>query len=366
MTPLPDINQFAVTPSVPDINQFAAVPTPAAPPAPTRAAPQPNQFMTAARGLTYGLTAGAAKPLASYAMVGLDKLIGEGKLTRQEALQLLEEQRAEDIAASPITYGAGQVVGGLGLGSRLAALKGGTTIPGAIGYGGAAGAVSGYSETEKAIDAVTGAVLGGALQGTASALAGGVKMGAEAFGKQWVTKTAKDIDDQVAKEMKDVAKERLLTTGKRMTPQEIKNEGLARKIQLAEQYTLSNIFKLTGQRALEEAKTGVPIAIGGAAAGSLGALASGQNPLAGAALGAGGALAATKANVLGDVTTGASRFAGKYFANPMRTASFAELAERGAGGLAQTAAQPLIQQQADQRSRLQTLADDFRAKYGGQ
>lgn len=371
MDNLPDIKQFATNPELPNIEQYLVTPETKAPSKETSA---PGRFMSAARGLTYGLTAGAARPLASYAMLGLDKLIGEGRLTRQEALEILKQQQQEDIATNPISYGAGQVAGSFGLGSRLAALKGGTTIPGAIAYGAGTGAVSGYSESERALDAVTGSVLGAATQGLGSAIAGGVQTAAQAFGKNWTKNAVRDITKQADKDVAEKVKEAVLLTGRRPSETELARMRLDRKLELADQYTIGNIMKLTGQRFVEEVKTGVPAAIGGGAAGALGALAGGADPLTGALYGAGGALAVTKANVLGDVATGASRAAGKYFATDptgayptsQRMQSFAQMAERGVGGVSQSFAQPFIQNEIEKRSRLQMLADEFRAKYGQQ
>lgn len=52
--------------------------------------------MAGARGFVNSLTLGASRPIGAGMMLALDQLIGEGKLTLQEALQLITEQQERD------------------------------------------------------------------------------------------------------------------------------------------------------------------------------------------------------------------------------------------------------------------------------
>lgn len=155
-----------------------AMPAPAPAPMVPTPPPQPMPLMSAARGLTYGATMNVARPAASVLMVGLDKLLGEGKLTRKEALEILSEQEAADRAANPFYYGAGQLGGAVALpGAALAKLAARVpalgTVGGVAGTGAVTGGIGALAESEDptktlygaTLGALTGGLVGGAFQG---------------------------------------------------------------------------------------------------------------------------------------------------------------------------------------------------------
>ena len=138
---------------------------------------QPNQIipaaMAGARGLTYGVTAGVARPAAAAAMYSYNHTLGDGKMSWDDALRTVDEQHQEDIEQHPIANYTGQGVGGLG----LAAATGGTSgyqSAGQVATNVGIGALSGASSANNATDATIGAATGGVIGGTLGALGNGV------------------------------------------------------------------------------------------------------------------------------------------------------------------------------------------------
>ena len=124
------------------------------------------------RGVTQGVTGGLARYPAAVAMMGMDKVMGRGKMTYDEALQAIREQDAQDRAEHPYARIGGEVAGGLG----QAIATGGGGMLAQVGKSAGLGAVNGFTAnggTDNALmDTATGAGLG-ALFG-----AGGAKLAA--------------------------------------------------------------------------------------------------------------------------------------------------------------------------------------------
>lgn len=145
----------------------------------------------AVRGVGRGASYGLYKYPASMIMLALDKLVGEGKMTRAEAMETLNRQQDDDRAQHPYAAYGGEIAGafvpgGQGKLVQLAAGPGakmvstmqrGMTVPGAsgttarvaqsvargAGQGAAGGGIAGYMEHQDTSEAVRGATLGGAL-----------------------------------------------------------------------------------------------------------------------------------------------------------------------------------------------------------
>lgn len=125
-----------------------------------------DNILATARGGVSGMTAGFSKPLGAGAAVLIDKLVGTGKLTYEEARQIVEEQDRESRNQAPGLYTGAQLVGGLVPASRVAKVASG--VKGMAAGSAALGAAQGYHDTGTLEGTLAGAgvgALGGAVGG---------------------------------------------------------------------------------------------------------------------------------------------------------------------------------------------------------
>jgi len=365
-----DITRMGFTPPGSGWRQaFEAMPVPAAASAPAAvipgvvpgqtapaAVPEVSRLLSTARGMAKGVTAGASRPVSSFLMVGLDKLVGEGKLTRQEALSILDEQEAADVAANPVLYKGAEMAGAVGLGSRLAALRGGTTAKGMIGFGAGTGAVSGFSEKEQLEDALKGAGIGATLSLLPAGASKLINDRIARMGKEFTEKETKPIVqsvvDKVERNLPDMIK-KMERKGKfTMSPEAIDQLRFDMQQKMIEQYTYGNYGRTVGEMFMKNVPSYLtPMGgVAGLGLSSIGGLSGAES----AAVTAAGLLAKPALSTAANVVA--------------RNASVAApQMQRAVSGTAQALTQPAIQSTTEyvteRENRLRKLADEFRLKY---
>ena len=137
------------------------------------------------RGFGEGKTAGLIKYPAAMVMMGLDKAVGEGKMTWNDAKDAINQQRKDDADNHAIAYLSGNVAGSVGgiPGGGVATAAGKVLQRiGPVGQG----AIQGYTQNENLGDAATGAAIGGA----AHVIGGAVKMVGQGAKNAYVTNRA--------------------------------------------------------------------------------------------------------------------------------------------------------------------------------
>lgn len=130
-----------------------------------------GDLVAGVRGVGAGASLGAIRYPAALSMVGIDKLIGEGKLSYREALALIREQDRADMEEHKGARLAGEIAGTIG--SSLATGGGGLLAQAA--KAGATGAISGFTANEGMENAGTDTLRGAALGSTLGALGAGVQ-----------------------------------------------------------------------------------------------------------------------------------------------------------------------------------------------
>jgi hypothetical protein len=158
------------------------------------------------RGYTQGATLGLARYPAALAMVGMDKVAGNGKLDYTRALQEIREQDASDRQNNSGARTAGELVGTL----ANAVGTGGGGLGANVARGGIQGSVAGFTANEGMDNAVQDTALGGTL----GSVMGGVGKGVQWAQNKLVSKAA------IARQTRylDEAKEALAKASTGTTP----------------------------------------------------------------------------------------------------------------------------------------------------
>ncbi len=120
------------------------------------------------RGFGSGASMGLHKYPAAAMMMMLDQMVGNGQLSHREAMDIINQQQQEDRARYPVASYGGEIAGAFVPGA--AAARGITSLGGAMRAGAGMGAVQGYNEQQRPMDAATGAALGGALPAAGHAI----------------------------------------------------------------------------------------------------------------------------------------------------------------------------------------------------
>lgn len=269
------------------------------------------------RGVGEGSTAGLVHYPASWAMMALDKTIGEGKMSQKDALALLKEQRKSDIENHAVANIGGQVAGAVvPAGTALKVLgKGWKTL---AGIGAAQGAAQGFSqnaadEGTTLQDMGVGGALGGGLSflgtGVTKVLgAGGRKEAFHGVLKQ-ITETAgfgKTADAALKAKGVPVGKNGRYTQAQRKQVAAELAEDMLDNTHPADwgqfvQMPKANMAELAKDAVSRGVSGVVPAAVAGGVLGGAGALVSGNDPLTGAGVGAAGAVALAKQQAAGNL-----------------------------------------------------------------
>lgn len=303
--------------------QFTPEPTnipemrPSPPPEPGMA----DKALAGLQGFAKGATAGLVVYPQAAAMQATRALTG-GPSDWKSALADVRAGQQELSNQMPVSYGAGQVAGAVGLG----ALSGGTSLPAMVGTGAGIGAVSGFTQNDSLKDAAVGGTLG--------ALGGFVGKGVSAGYDQVVKSVAaKHIADIIARAQSDITKTGAAGLVVQQTKRLEKLQGLSGKklqefIDEGMDKASSNIIKSAANRAWQSLKG----AAYGAGIGGGAALATGsdvkQGAMGGAAVGglsaAKAAMASAKGGILlnlankfnlGSILPGATKVASNTAAN---------------------------------------------------
>jgi len=279
------------------------------------------------RGAGEGATGGLVKYPAAGLMFAMDKLVGEGKLSYDEALKLIREQRAADIEESPVLHTVGNVAGALVPLGVIA--RGGATLGKVIAGNAALGGAQGFSanaaeEGTTLQDTLVGTGLGAGV----GALGAGLTAAGQAVARTEVANAlyAKLLENTP---WRNAVKKQLQAAGEKATSDKIKAAARTEAKRQAEALPQREAAAIVqppksnlGQRAAASVARGltgvVPSAATGAVIGGGGALISGSDPLQGAMLGAGTAVGASKAAALGNVGKTLSHATGRLMArNPV-------------------------------------------------
>lgn len=160
-----------------------------------------DAFLPFVRGVGTGATMGLHKYPSAGIMMALDKLMGEGNLSFGEALQVINDQQANDRETNPVASYGGQVVGSLvpagnmvRAGANIARMVPAGAVGMATGIGSGAvigagqGAIGGFNERQDLGDAAIGAGLGTVLGGASSTLG--------AVGNKAIRETARKVAER--------------------------------------------------------------------------------------------------------------------------------------------------------------------------
>lgn len=160
------------------------------------------------RGFGTGASMGVVKYPAAGLMLALDRLVGEGRLSPGEALQLINEQQQADRTEHPYASYGGEIAGSIAMpgaaGARaatnIAKMTTSRAVPilstGVIGAG--QGAIAGFNERQNLDDAAVGAGVGGVF-------GAGANMTQQALNK--ATRAAAARTATVARNQAQVARE---------------------------------------------------------------------------------------------------------------------------------------------------------------
>lgn len=256
-----------------------------------------DKALAALQGAAKGATAGLIVYPQAVALAATRAATGAESPTWQEGLKTaLADVRAGQQELSdqmPVSYGAGQVAGAVGLG----ALTGGTSLPVMVGTGAVTGAVSGYTQNDSLKDAAVGGTLG-ALGG---AVGKGVTAGYDQVVKSVAAKHIADIIARAQEGGTGAAGRIVQQTNKLAKLQELSGKELQNFIEKNMDKASANMVKSAANRAWESLKG----AAYGAGIGGGAALATGsdvkQGAMGGAAVGGLSAAKAAMASAKGGV-----------------------------------------------------------------
>lgn len=188
--------------------------------------------LPAIRGAGVGATLGLVKPASAGLMYAIDRLMGEGKLTMSEAMQLINEQQAADRAQQPIASYGGEAVGSLlpaitggGAIANIARIGGRGLAPAATRIGGQAaigagqGGIAAYNENQDLGEAALGAAVGAPL----ALLGQGGQAGVNALVRRSAQNVAREREQSaIASALQARQQIDSLLSKPRLTPSEIK------------------------------------------------------------------------------------------------------------------------------------------------
>lgn len=162
-----------------------------------------ERALPAVRSFGVGSTAGLVKYPAAGAMIAYDQLVGEGKLTPQEALNVINLQQQEDITRYPVTSTAAEMAGSIIPAAKIA--RAAKTIPQMAVGGATLGALSGFNQQQSPQEAITGAGLGAILGTVGGATGTGLNKSLRSIIKSGKTKQLDSVENALNSKIDELA-----------------------------------------------------------------------------------------------------------------------------------------------------------------